>query len=98
MSYIYIVNEEYDRVMECLEDRITISPSDEFASYDDFEDEYGHNEIDEAQQKLREKLNKQFIHDNTDLVAFQCIERVRICTKDEYRKRFGEEWNPDYGC
>lgn len=60
MSLIYgIVEEEMERVIEQI-DSNQMGVRERFCDYWDFEDEYSHNEIDEAQRLFLDRVNNYF--------------------------------------
>ena len=86
-----IAYEEYERIIDDIHQH-TIDKYKEYLGYDDYEDEYGHNDIDEAQGQLLETVRKYIEQNNLPLVAFMGVQCIRVWKKEWYEemsKRFG---------
>lgn len=84
----YIAEQEYNNVLERIEYDF-IEKRDEYAGYDEWEDEYSHNEIDEAQGQLIEALNQYFEENAILYIAFDGCDCVRVWKKEWYAEKFG---------
>ena len=84
-----ICSEEMDRLREAVEDG-ELHENDIYCDYDDYEDGYGHNYIDEEQRNFIREANKFFSENQIRYVAKYGVENVRIVSL-----RDGEHWN-DY--
>lgn len=84
----YIAEQEYKDVLGRIEADI-VNKRDEYAGYDYWEDEYSHNEINEAQGQLLEALNLYFEKNTIPYIAFSGCDCVRVWKKEWYAKKFG---------
>lgn len=78
-----IAAEEFENVLERISDN-------NISRNDDFEDEYCHNELDEAHFQLEEKLNEYFSQNNLPYIAFVGIECIRVWKREWYEEKFGK--------
>lgn len=81
--------EEFERLKEDLENK-RLELNDVFLDYDDYEDDYSHNEIQENQERFIKTVNEFFKEQNIRMVAVIGCENVRIVELPE-----NEHWN-DY--
>lgn len=79
-----ICSEEMDRLKESVKNG-ELQENDIYCDYDDYEDEYGHNYIDEEQRNFIRAANKYFAENQIRYVAKYGLENVRI------KKLEGEE-------
>lgn len=84
-----ICSEEMDRLKESVENG-ELKENDIYCDYDDYEDEYGHNFIDEEQRNFIREANKFFKENNIRYVAKYGVENVRIVKLEN-----GKHWS-DY--
>lgn len=81
-----ICSEEMDRLKESVENG-ELRENDSYCDYDDYEDEYGHNYIDDEQRNFIREANKFFAENQLRYVAKYGVENVRIKKLAE-----GERW------
>lgn len=84
-----ICSEEMDRLKESVENG-ELRENDSYCDYDDYEDEYGHNYIDDEQRNFIREANKFFAENQLRYVAKYGVENVRIKRLED-----GERWS-DY--
>lgn len=84
-----ICREEMDRLKESVENG-ELQENDIYCDYDDYEDEYGHNYIDDEQRNFIREANKFFEENQIRYVATYGLESVRIGRLGD-----GEHWS-DY--
>lgn len=78
-----ICNEEMDRLKASVENG-ELQENDIYCDYDDYEDEYGHNYIDDEQRSFIREANKFFEENQIRYVAKYGAENVWI-------KKLGDE-------
>ncbi len=81
--------EEMERLKESVENN-GLQENDSYCDYDDFEDEYGHNYIDDEQRNFIREANRFFEDNQIRYVAKYGVEKVRIVKLED-----GERWS-DY--
>ena len=84
-----ICSEEMDRLKESVENG-ELHENDIYCDYDDYDDEYGHNYIDEEQRNFIREANQFFSENRLRYVAKYGVENVQIVSL-----RDGEHWS-DY--
>lgn len=86
---MFICSEEMDRLKESIENN-ELQENDSYCDYDDYEDEYGHNFIDDEQRNFIREANRFFEDNKICYVATHGVEKVRIVKLGD-----GEHWS-DY--
>ena len=82
-----ICSEEMDRLKESIENN-ELQENDSYCDYDDYEDEYGHNFIDDEQRNFIREANLFFEANQIRYVATYGVEKVRIVKLGD-----GEHWS-----
>lgn len=82
-----ICSEEMDRLKESVENN-ELQENDSYCDYDDYEDEYGHNFIDDEQRNFIREANRFFEANQIRYVATYGVEKVRIVKLGD-----GEHWS-----
>lgn len=82
-----ICSEEMDRLKESVENN-ELQENDSYCDYDDYEDEYGHNFIDDEQRNFIREANRFFEDNKIRYVATYGVEKVRIVKLGD-----GEHWS-----
>lgn len=82
-----ICSEEMDRLKESVENN-ELQENDSYCDYDDYEDEYGHNFIDDEQRNFIREANLFFEANQIRYVATYGVEKVRIVKLGD-----GEHWS-----
>ena len=85
-----IAEQEYKDVLGRIGNEI-LDKQDEFASYDDWEDTYSHNEVDKAQEQLINALNEYFEAKEIDYIAFEGCNCVKVWKTELYNKRLNKK-------
>ena len=74
---MWICIEEMERLKESVENNV-LQENDSYCDYDDFEDEYGHNFIDDEQRDFIREANRFFEDNKIRYAAKYGVENVRI--------------------
>lgn len=81
------IDEKIDELKEMIEnDTFEKDKCNNFIAYDDLEDEFSHNEIDEAQNMFMNKVKKYLSKNYSGKYAIWCDWCVHITTVDLYRE------------
>lgn len=81
------IDEKVDELKDMIEnDTFEKDKCNNFISYDDLEDEFSHNEIDEAQAMFMEKAREYLSNNYSGKYAIWCDWCIHIVTLDLYRE------------
>lgn len=92
------IDEKVDELKDMIEnDTFDKDNCNNFISYDDLEDEFSHNDIDEAQQMFMNKARKYLSTNYSGKYAMWCNWCVHITTVDVYKDIMGKNTKCDEG-